>query len=165
MTMTTTMTMTTMPYQSLSRNAFGRLVLIASDGAEHIGINPVRAHPISAPDEGLSLVGTDGHELAWIERLADLSMGDQALLQAELASRDFMPTVLRLKAVSTFSTPSQWTVETERGEADFILRTEEDIRRLPDGRLLIASSHGIQFIIPDRLALDRASKRLLERFL
>jgi len=165
MTMTTTMPMTTMPYQSLFRNAFGRLVLIASDGAEHIGINPVRAHPISAPDEGLSLVGTDGHELAWIERLADLSMGDQALLQAELASRDFMPTVLRLKAVSTFSTPSQWTVETERGEADFILRTEEDIRRLPDGRLLIASSHGIQFIIPDRLALDRASKRLLERFL
>ena len=73
--------------------------------------------------------------------------------------------MLRLKAVSTFSTPSQWTVETERGDADFILRTEEDIRRLPDGRLLIASSHGIQFIIPDRLALDRGSKRLLERFL
>jgi len=153
------------PYQSLFRNAFGRLVLIASDGAEHIGINPVRAHPISAPDEGLSLVGTDGHELAWIERLADLSLADQALLKAELASRDFMPTVLRLKAVSTFSTPSQWTVETERGEADFILRTEEDIRRLPDGRLLIASSHGIQFIILDRFALDRGSKRLLERFL
>ena len=97
--------MPTTPYQSLFRNAFGRLVLIANDGAEHLGINPVRAHPISAPDEGLSLVGTDGHELAWIERLTDLSMADQALLQAELASRDFMPTVLRLKAVSTFSSP------------------------------------------------------------
>ena len=153
------------PYHALFRNAFGRLVLITNDRVEHIGINPVRAHPISAPDEGLSLVGTDGHELAWIERLTDLSTADQALLQAELASRDFIPTVLRLKAVSTFSTPSQWTVETERGEADFILRTEEDIRRLPDGRLLIASSHGIQFIIPDRFALDRGSKRLLERFL
>ena len=55
--------MSTSPYQSLFRNAFGRLVLIASDGAEHIGINPVRAHPISAPDEGMSLVGSDGHEL------------------------------------------------------------------------------------------------------
>lgn len=156
---------TTPAYQSLFRNAFGRLVLIASDGVEHTGINPVRAHPISAPDEGLSLVGSDGHELAWIERLSELSMADQTLLQAELASRDFIPTVQRIKAVSTFSTPSQWTVETERGEAHFILRTEEDIRRLPDGRLLIASSHGIQFMIPDRLALDQGSKKLLERFL
>jgi hypothetical protein len=156
---------TSSPYQSLFRNAFGRLVLIASDGAEHIGVSPVRAHPISAPDEGLSLIGSDGHELAWVDRLSELSAADQALLTTELASREFIPTVQRITGVSTFSTPSQWTVETERGEAHFILRTEEDIRRLPDGRLLIASSHGIQFIIPDRLVLDRGSKRILERFL
>ncbi len=48
---------------------------------------------------------------------------------------------------------------------EFILRTEEDIRRLGQGRLLISSSHGIQFQVPDRFALDRQSKKLLERFL
>ncbi|MGS0758030.1 DUF1854 domain-containing protein, partial [Roseateles sp. GG27B] len=56
-------------------------------------------------------------------------------------------------------------VETDRGELQFILKTEEDIRRLADGRLLVASSHGLQLLVADRFALDRASKKLLERFL
>jgi hypothetical protein len=30
---------------------------------------------------------------------------------------------------------------------------------------LITSSHGLQLELPDRWALDRASRRLLERFL
>lgn len=152
-------------YQSLNRNAFGRLVLVDEHGVEHQGVVPVRAHPISAPDEGLSLIGTDGHELAWIDRLSNLPDQERELLQAEFASRDFMPKVLRIVGVSTFSTPSQWTIETDHGQTQFILKTEEDIRRLGEGRLMITSSHGLQFILPDRFVLDRASKKILERFL
>ncbi|MDM4767807.1 DUF1854 domain-containing protein [Pelomonas sp. SE-A7] len=152
-------------YQSLSRNAFGRLVLIDLQGGEHVGVVPVRAHPITAPDEGISLVGTDGHELAWIDSLSALPTPERELLASEFAQRDFIPTVLRIRKVSTFSTPSQWTIETDRGETQFILKTEEDIRRLGEGRLMITSSHGLQFLLPDRFALDRASKKILERFL
>ena len=152
-------------YKQLSRNSFGRLVLLDEQGVEHVGVSPVRAHPISAPDEGISLIGTDGHELAWIERLSALPAAERELLEAEFASREFTPTVQAILSVSTFSTPSQWTVSTDRGETRFILRTEEDIRRLAQGRLLISSSHGIQFQVPDRFALDRQSKKLLERFL
>lgn len=157
--------MTITAYQKLERNNFGRLVLTDTEGQVHEGVVPVRAHPISAPDEGVSLVGQDGHELLWVDRLSALPAPERELLQAELASRDFMPTIQRIKKVSTFSTPSQWTVETDRGETQFILRTEEDIRRLGEGRLLIASSHGLQMLVPDRFALDKGSKKLLERFL
>ncbi len=156
---------TASPYRSLLRNAFGRLVLVDLEGREHEGVTPVRAHPISAPDEGISLVGVDGHELVWIARLSDLPPAERELLEGEFAVREFMPQVRAILAVSTFSTPSQWTVDTERGAARFILKSEEDIRRLGEGRLLITSSHGLQFIVPDRFALDRASKRILERFL
>ena len=150
---------------NLSLNEFGKLVLIDAQGVEHVGVVPVRAHPISAPDEGVSLVGTDGHELAWIDRLSSAPTEQRELIESELAAREFMPVIHRVSKVTTFSTPSQWTVETDRGETQFILKTEEDIRRLGEGRLLIASSHGIQFIVPDRFALDRGSKRILERFL
>lgn len=155
----------TTPYQRLSRNAFGRLDLVDADGQFHGAVTPVRAHPISAPDEGISLVGQDGHELAWIPRLSALPPADRELLQAEFEVREFMPTVQALLAVSTFSTPSQWTVRTERGESQFILKTEEDIRRLGEGKLMVTSSHGLQFLVPDRFALDRHSRKLLERFL
>ena len=155
----------TTPYQRLSRNALGRLDLVDAAGEFHGAVTPVRAHPISAPDEGISLVGQDGHELAWIPRLSALPPADRELLQAEFEVREFMPTVQALLAVSTFSTPSQWTVRTERGDAQFILKTEEDIRRLGEGKLMITSSHGLQFLVPDRFALDRHSRKLLERFL
>ena len=151
--------------QSLARNAFGRLVLVDASGQTHENVIPVRAHPLSAPEEGLSLVGTDGHEIAWIDRLGDLPDGQRELLSDELAHREMTPTVQKLMAVSTFSTPSQWTVETDRGITEFILKSEEDIRRIGEGRLLIASSHGLHFLVPDRFALDRHSRKLLERFL
>jgi len=149
----------------LSRNSYGRLVFVDDQGQHHVGVVPVRAHPISAPDEGVSIVGPDGHELAWVARLSELAQPARELIETELASREFSPVIHRIKDVSTFATPSQWTVETDRGETTFILKTEEDIRRLGDGRLLIASSHGIGFAVPDRFALDKPSRRLLERFL
>ena len=70
----------------LQRNAFGRLVLTAADGVAHVGVVPVRAFPIAAPDEGLSLVSADGHELAWIDRLGRRCRAAQrALVDEELA--------------------------------------------------------------------------------
>ena len=145
----------------LRRNPHGRLVLRLADGTEHEAVTPVRAFPIAAPQEGLSLVGADGHELAWVPRLAA-----RTLIEEELAAREFVPTITRIRSVSSFSTPSTWEVDTDRGAAQLVLKGEEDIRRL-SGRtkLLIAASDGLHFHVPDSQALDRASRRLLERFL
>jgi hypothetical protein len=149
----------------LVRDASGRLVFTDAAGQAHAGVVPVRAFPIAAPDEGISLVNTEGHEVAWIEQLQAVAPAPRALLQEELALRDFVPEVTRLKSVSSFGTPSVWTVETDRGETSFILKGEEDIRRLGRVGLLIAGSQGVQYSVRDMTALDRASRRLLERFL
>ncbi|MGK6310056.1 DUF1854 domain-containing protein [Variovorax sp. DT-64] len=149
----------------LERDAFGHLVLIEAEGVRHVGVVPVRAFPLSAPDEGLSLVGSEGRELLWIDRLDNLPEPVRALLAEDLAARDFAPTLLKLHKVSSFGVPSTWTVSTDRGDAQFVLKAEEDIRRLEGGALLIASAHGVQFRIPDVKALDRGSRKLLERFL
>jgi Domain of unknown function (DUF1854) len=148
----------------LHRNAFGRLVLLGA-GERVEGVVPVRAFPIAAPAEGISLVGPDGRELRWIEQLGTLPPAQRQLIDEELAAREFSPEIRRLKAVSTFSTPSIWEVATDRGDTRFILKGEEDIRRLGRSMLLIADSHGVQFMVRDVAALDRGSRRLLERFL
>ncbi|WP_246479637.1 DUF1854 domain-containing protein [Niveibacterium microcysteis] len=149
----------------LERNAFGRLELTDAAGERHENVVPVRAFPIAAPEDGLSLVSQDGHELAWVDRLGDLPPTVREMVETELGSREFVPEIRRLISVSTFATPSTWTVETDRGETQFILRGEEDIRRLAGSTMLIADSHGIQFLIRDPQALDRHSRRLLDRFL
>ncbi|MBS1210355.1 MAG: hypothetical protein H6R19_2753 [Proteobacteria bacterium] len=150
---------------SLARDSFGRLSLTDAQGVTHEGVVAVRAHPISAPEEGIALVSQDGHEVAWIDQLASLPAAQRALIEAALAEREFMPEITRLKGVSSFATPSTWSVETNRGSASFVLKGEEDIRRLPGGILLISDAHGIQFMIRSLAALDRHSRKLLDRFL
>ena len=153
------------PQFKLQREASGQLHFVDAHGQAHVGAVPVRAFPLAAPDECISLVSLEGRELVWIERLADLPADVRALLQEELALRDFIPEIRQLKSVSSFGTPSVWTVETDRGPTTFVLKGEEDIRRLADGALLIADGQGLNFAVRDRFALDRASRRLLERFL
>lgn len=149
----------------LTRNLYGKLVFTAANGETHEGVIPVHAFPVSAPEEHVALVSSDGHELVWIDRLADLPETSRALVKEELASREFMPEIRAIRQVSSFATPSTWQVETDRGETSFILKGEDDIRRLSPTTLLIADSHGIHFLVRDTHALDKPSRKLLDRFL
>lgn len=157
------MTSTT-DYQ-LQRDAFGRLIFTGSDGEAHEGVVAVRAFPIAAPEQGIALVDPHGHELAWIERLSDLPDDLRMQVEAELASREFMPVISRIISVSSFATPSTWQIITNHGETSLILKGEEDIRRLALPALLIADTHGIHYLIRDRYALDAQSRAILDRFL
>lgn len=147
----------------LSRSAFGRLILATPEGPQEVV--PVRAFPIAEPDRGISLVDGDGHERAWIDRLAELPAAQRALVEEELGSREFVPEIRALRGVSSFATPSTWQVDTDRGPCALVLKGEEDIRRLSQTMLMIADSNGIQYLIRDLGLLDRHSRRLLDRFL
>ena len=150
----------------LQHDARGRLTFTGEDGQLHEAVVPVRAFPIAAPDEGIALVNSEGHEVGWADRLADLPPAVGRLIEEELASREFVPHIQRLVSVTSFSTPSTWQIETDRGPTQFVLKGEEDIRRLEGRRkLMIASEEGIHFLVPDVHALDKASRKLLERFL
>lgn len=156
--------MTTIDFQ-LERDAFGRLNLTDAAGTVHHHVAPVRAFPVQAPDEGLALVNSDGKEVAWVERLEDLPAPIAALVREELAGREFMPEIARIVDVTSFATPCTWTVETNRGRTDFVLRGEEDIRRIGATSLLVSDTHGIHFLIRDQYGLDKHSKKILDRFL
>jgi hypothetical protein len=149
---------------TLSRNTFGKLVFSDAQGV-HECVVPVRAFPIAAPDTGIAIVDVDGHELAWINRLEDLPGDTRSLLQEELKSREFLPVISCIRRVSTFAVPSTWEVDTDRGATSFVLKGEEDIRRISGSALLIADSHGVQYLIRDHGALDAGSRKLLDRFL
>jgi hypothetical protein len=150
----------------LERNAFGKLILITPAGDRHEAVVPVRAFPIQSPDVGISIVSTDGQEVGWVDRLADVPEPTQGLIRSELASREFMPVIQEIVAVTSFSTPCTWTVETDRGRTEFVLRGDEDIRRIgKDNALLIADTHGIQYLVRDQFALNAHSKKILDRFL
>lgn len=149
----------------LTRNPFGRLVLTLPDGTVYEGVVPVRAFPIQSPEAGIALVHTDGHEVAWLDALTQAPAPVQTLIREELASREFMPEITNIVSVTSFSTPCTWQVQTDRGDTRFVLRGDEDIRRVGPTLLLITDSHGIQFLIRDPLSLSKDSRKILDRFL
>jgi hypothetical protein len=153
------------PGFTLHRDAFGKLVLTWPDGRQFTGVVPVRVFPFSAPREGLSLCDPAGHEIVWIELLDALPDHLRQLLEEEMAEREFVPIIHRIRWIRPRIEPSEWEVETDRGRVRFVLNSADDIRRLDDVRAIVVDAHGVRYLIADRNKLDLASRRLLERYL
>lgn len=149
----------------LQRDEFGHWVLLMPDGVRHSPVTALRAYPVTSPDGGVALMDAEGHELAWIDALADVPDPLRARILQALSVREFLPVIERLESVSSFATPSTWTVLTDRGTTQFLLKGEEDIRRLTGTVLLINDADGVQYMIRDLAAMDKHSRKLLDRFL
>jgi len=149
----------------LRRDSFGKLVLTTAEGEEYAGVAPVRAFPIQAPEQGISLVRDGGKEVAWIDDLAGLPAQIGALVREELDGRELLPEIVHIKSVSSFATPCTWYVKTDRGDTEFVLKADEDIRRVGEACLLVADSHGINFLVRDMFHIDKHSRKILDRFL
>jgi hypothetical protein len=129
--------------------------LIDADGVEHVGVTPVRSFPVSAPDEGLAIVSAAGAELP----------DERQAIEIELAEREFTPVLRRIVRITSTIEPAEWEVETDRGVTKFVLKSDDDIRRLEGDRAMILDASGIRYIIPDTRKLDSYSRRVLERYL
>ncbi len=149
----------------LTRNSFGQLILTLPQGRVVQGVMPVRAFPVQSPEQGIALMDTDGHEVVWLDALSDVPQPAQGLIRDALESREFMPEIQAIVSVSSFSTPCTWVVKTDRGDTQFVLRGDEDIRRLAGQTLLVSDSHGIHFLIRDLDKLNKDSRKILDRFM
>lgn len=149
----------------LIHNAFGRLVLIDDEGQRHEGVDPVRAFPISDPRRWISLVDSEGKELALISHLDDLTPELRHTIEAELARREFIPVITRIVKVLAESHPTEWEVTTDRGPVRFTVNGDDDVRHMGPHRALFVDAQGVRYLIPDIRKLDAASRRILEVWL
>ena len=149
----------------LHRNPQGRWCWVDAQGAHHEPVTVSRAFPISQADRLISVLDVDGHELAWIEDLSALAPALADRVREALNEREFLPEIQAVLSVSRFTTPCEWTVKTHRGVSTFILQGEEDVRRIKGDLLIVSDMHGVQYLIRSLTQLDRASRKLLDRFL
>lgn len=149
---------------TITIDAWGRLVFTDALGIISIGVEPVRAFPLSEPARWWALLDSDGHELMMINDPASLPPETFALLQTELAAREFVPVITRIIEISGESALRSWHVETDRGPARFKIEADDQIRRLGPGRLIITDNDGLRYLIPDTAALDSISRSLLDRY-
>jgi len=150
------------PTFGLVRDQWGQLTFISADGKKHPNVAPVALFPISQPDAWISIRLPDGTELACVEDPRTLPADVWQLLKEDLSRREFVPIIRRIVRVSGNSEPCEWQVETDRGPTRFVLKSEEDVRRIGDHEILILDAHGTRYHIPDLSAVDVKSRRIVE---
>lgn len=146
----------------LERRADGALLVHLADGEVIADAVPLRLFPLSEPLRWIALLDAEGRERALIESLDSLTAVDRELLVEELSRREFVPIIERVTWVSGNSEPCSWRVQTDRGETEFVLKDENDIRRLGTHSVLVVDSHGIRYLIPNREQVDSYTKRIIE---
>jgi hypothetical protein len=139
----------------------GRLVIVAENGARHVGVVPVRAFPLSAPEEFIGLLDGRGREIACIATMGELDDASRSALETTLKGHEFMPIVHEVLDASPGAPPTTFRARTDRGEITFVVTSEEHIRNLDRDSLLITDSLGIRYRVPDARKLSRQSRKLL----
>lgn len=154
---------TTPPFR-LTRDAFANLVLTDADGKEHAGVMPVRMFPFSEPTRWISIVDSQKREVATIDDLGHFPEDIQRLILEELRQQQFLPEIGRILHVSSDTEPCEWKVETDRGPTSFILKSEDDVRRIAPHHYLVSDALGMRYVVSDTRKLDSFSRRVMEEY-
>jgi hypothetical protein len=73
--------------------------------------------------------------------------------------------ITRIGYRSSFATPWKYYVITDLRDTEFVLKLDEDIRRIGEASLLVGDSHGINFLVRDMFKIDKHSRKILDRLL
>jgi hypothetical protein len=153
-----------LPPFGLVKDAFGRLMLIDTDGVRHANVRPVRAFPLTDPAGWISLRDERGQELVCVDDPQRLPEQVRKVLLEDLAQHDFIPKIRKIHRIARAAQGFDWDIDTDRGPTTIHLESDDAIHPLGPGQLVLIDAHNIRYLIPNVRALDRASRRRLERY-
>jgi hypothetical protein len=145
----------------ITRNNLGEL-LLERDGEEPRAVKPVRALPITDPDAWIGLMDEKGKPVHMVRSLAELDPVSRAVLAQELERLYFLPKILCIHEISEEYGVLRVAVDTDKGPRTFEVRNRENIRFLPNGRVLLRDLDGNRYEIPRLTDLDAHSQALAE---
>lgn len=150
------------PLFRLSRDEWSHIRAVDQDGREFRDVTVVPLFPVSATQQWISLVSSDGDEIVCFKSLDGLASETVRLLEEELAYREFSPTIQKVIEVSGTQEPCEWVVDTDHGRTRFVINAEEDVRRVSSKSVVFTDANGIRFKVDDLKLLDRRSRAFVE---
>jgi len=147
----------------LWRDERGQLVLRRNPHDEPIApVRLARCFPWSLRDRYISIRDKDGQELVLLESLDGVEPETRALIEQELDQQEFIPRITAVDNVDDDYEVMAWKVRTDRGPIELQVKSNDDIRQLDDGRVIIKDHAGGKFEVRDLARLDARSRRLVE---
>ena len=123
-------------------------------------LEPRRLFPVSRINEYITLLSTEGNEVAVIRKLSDIEKDSREVIEYSLNDYYLVPHIIRIISISEKNGKIHWAVETDRGFKEFDVRNRNhDVRVYSDGRVRVRDSDDNRYIISDYRALDAHSRR------
>ncbi len=143
-----------------------------SDGKFYPRVSLRRCFPLSSENTNIVVRVPDAdpersHELGMIEDIADLDEGSREAIARELHLYYVVPSILRIHKIREEFGFLYWTVETDRGPKEFVIRDSiiSSTRRISQTRWLIIDINQSRYEINNFETLDTTSQNLLRRYL
>ncbi len=148
------------------------LTFTSPDGEYTPRVTLRRCFPLSAKHTNIMICAPDpesqrSQELGILANVDDLTDESRQAVMRELQLHYFVPVVRRIHKIKEEFGFLYWTVETDRGEKQFIMRDSiiGAVRRVSEGRWLIIDINQTRYEVQDFEALDANSQSLLQRYL
>jgi hypothetical protein len=146
---------------NLARRADGRLVLRRENADGDTPVQVACCFPWTHPREFISLRDDKGKEQLLIEDLQIVASPARALIEDELAERNFLPRITGIEAIADEMELFHWKVITAAGPRSFLTRRSDHPRKLANGDVLIKDVSNDLYLIPNPKGLDPKSLKLL----
>jgi hypothetical protein len=129
-------------------------------------VSVARAFPLSDPDHYIGFLDGDGKDIGLMHDPSQLDPESRQIVNEELERRYFVPVVERVLTVKEEFGTVYWTVETDRGKKEIIVRNIRDnLQELSASRVIITDVDGNRFEFPDTSKLDGKSQSVILRSL
>ena len=133
-----------------------------ADGTEMKSLEPRRLFPVSRANEYITLLDTEGTEIALIRALTELNEESRDTVKYCLDDYYLVPRILRIISTGEKYGTLRWTVETDRGIKSFDIRNRNhDIRVYKDGSVRVRDSDDNRYTIANYHELDSHSRARL----
>ena len=138
------------------------VTLTLADGTAYEKLEARRLFPVNRPDEYITLLDTDGVEVAVIRKLTDLNEESKKAIEYSLNDYYLVPHILRIIAITEKYGTLHWVIETDRGIKEFDIRNRNhDIKVFRSGCVRVRDSDDNRYVIDDYRALDKHSRSQL----
>ncbi len=143
-----------------------RLRLTVGEEKSYPTVKPVWASPLSYPNTYLSLLDGKGEEIVMIPDPKTLPKDSLEAVKEELKRRYLTATVSHIKDARVEFGATYWSVNTDRGERDFVTQSlQENAIWLSLHHLLLLDVDGNRFEIPDVRLMDDQSRKFIHAIL
>ena len=136
--------------------------LRTSTGETYSMLEPRRLFPVTKSEEYITLLDSDGEEVAIIRSLRDLDADSAQIIRNSLDDYYLVPKIIKIYSIADKNGKVHWEVLTDRGYKEFDIKNRNsDVKVGKDGRVRVRDSDDNRYTIDDYKTLDKHSRRQL----